>query len=161
DPKGNLYGITTSGGAEMLCNAPYGCGTVFKIAPDGTQTVLHRFLGWNHGEGGMPMSALVPGSGRDSDYLYRTTSLGGPSQAGGQGCGVIFKIKKWSRRRGGGAGRFIPRPAPFAVACARGAPSARGDAGLDRRVHMGAARVELAGDGVVVPLQRLDIGVRI
>ncbi|MFZ0999224.1 MAG: choice-of-anchor tandem repeat GloVer-containing protein, partial [Candidatus Sulfotelmatobacter sp.] len=38
---GNFYGTTANGGRE-LCNV--GCGTVFKITPDGTLTTLHEFV---------------------------------------------------------------------------------------------------------------------
>ena len=37
---GNLYGTTGTGGTSTNC-----CGTVFKIAPDGTLTTLHSFDG--------------------------------------------------------------------------------------------------------------------
>ena len=33
DGKGNFYGTTTEGG-DLNCNAPYGCGTVFKLTLD-------------------------------------------------------------------------------------------------------------------------------
>src|SRR5438876_7581661 len=38
DSTGNLYGTTYVGGA-------YGAGTVYKLAPDGTLTILHEFNG--------------------------------------------------------------------------------------------------------------------
>ncbi|MGA8028901.1 MAG: choice-of-anchor tandem repeat GloVer-containing protein, partial [Bryobacteraceae bacterium] len=41
--NGNFYGTTVEGGASGNCAD--GCGTVFKIAPGGTQTVLHSFDG--------------------------------------------------------------------------------------------------------------------
>src|SRR5271157_1537235 len=34
DAQGNLYGTTLQGG-DLACNAPFGCGTVFKVAPAG------------------------------------------------------------------------------------------------------------------------------
>jgi len=47
DAAGNLYGTTFNGGSSS-CNG-YGCGVVFKLAPnpDGTWTehVLHTFTG--------------------------------------------------------------------------------------------------------------------
>ncbi|HEY3636979.1 MAG TPA: choice-of-anchor tandem repeat GloVer-containing protein, partial [Rhizomicrobium sp.] len=43
DKKGNLYGTTNAGGGA--CN----CGTVYKIAPDGTETILHDFAGGSDG----------------------------------------------------------------------------------------------------------------
>jgi len=38
DSQGNIYGMTQEGGA---LNA----GVVYKVAPDGTETVLHSFVG--------------------------------------------------------------------------------------------------------------------
>src|SRR4051794_35498934 len=38
---GDLYGTTYLGGDLDACNQ--GCGVVFKVAPDGTETVLHTF----------------------------------------------------------------------------------------------------------------------
>jgi uncharacterized repeat protein (TIGR03803 family) len=32
DGEGNFYGTTTTGG-DLNCQAPYGCGTVFKLIP--------------------------------------------------------------------------------------------------------------------------------
>src|ERR1700733_4170674 len=41
DANGNLYGMTQNGG--KYC-APAGCGgTIFKLTPDGTKSVLHSF----------------------------------------------------------------------------------------------------------------------
>ena len=36
--SGQFYG-TTEGGGDLTCNAPYGCGTVFKITSSGSLTV--------------------------------------------------------------------------------------------------------------------------
>src|SRR5208283_3306386 len=43
DKEGNLYGTTSQGGGSTNCNAvnSFGCGTVFKLAPDGTEKVLY------------------------------------------------------------------------------------------------------------------------
>src|SRR5438876_454120 len=43
DISGNLYGSTTQGGSTR-CGG-YGCGTIFRLAPDGTETVLYAFRG--------------------------------------------------------------------------------------------------------------------
>ena len=51
DGAGNLFGTTYSGGAVAECNPPYGCGTIFKLAPDGVKTTLYEFLGPEHGDG--------------------------------------------------------------------------------------------------------------
>jgi uncharacterized repeat protein (TIGR03803 family) len=79
DGSGNLYGTTEYGGSGC-----YGgiCGTVFKLAPDGTETVLHAFTGGNDGE--FPLSDLIRDS---SGYLYGTTFSGGT-----HGGGVVFKL---------------------------------------------------------------------
>src|ERR1043166_5611897 len=38
---GNLYGVTMGGGTYMSCLG--GCGTIYKITPEGTLTTLHSF----------------------------------------------------------------------------------------------------------------------
>jgi uncharacterized repeat protein (TIGR03803 family) len=82
DKKGNIYGTTNSGGTG--CNAIGGCGTVFKLTPTGTETVLHTFTDGR--DGGYPAAGLIA----DSDgNLYGTTSTGG---AGGNE--TVFKVKE-------------------------------------------------------------------
>ena len=79
DTAGNLYGTTAFGGA-------YGYGTVFKIAPSGTETVLYNFTGG--ADGANPWAGLV----RDKQgNLYGTTAYGGNINCSG-GCGVVFKV---------------------------------------------------------------------
>src|SRR5271169_4164760 len=51
---GNLYG-TTGGGGSSGCNG-FGCGTVFRLALDGTLTTLHTFQGV---DGASPYAGLV------------------------------------------------------------------------------------------------------
>src|ERR1700684_3845211 len=51
DADGNLYGTTTSGGQS-------GYGTVFKVTPSGTETVLHSFTGSNS-DGTTPYNATL------------------------------------------------------------------------------------------------------
>jgi uncharacterized repeat protein (TIGR03803 family) len=79
DRFGNLYGTASTGG-------PGGEGTVFKLAPDGTYTLLHSFA--FDGKGSLPSGGLV----RDRQgNLYGTTAIGG--SGGGQfGGGTIFKL---------------------------------------------------------------------
>ncbi|MGE5206863.1 MAG: choice-of-anchor tandem repeat GloVer-containing protein [Chlamydiota bacterium] len=75
DPQGNLYGTTYSGGAS-------GYGTVFKVAPTGTETVLYSFTGGS--DGANPTWGLI----RDPQgNLYGTTYSGGAS-----GYGTVFKV---------------------------------------------------------------------
>ncbi len=74
DSVGDLYGTTYYGGSANL-------GTLFRISSDGTETLLHVFLG-----GGKDNDALEPTGDltRDSDgNLYGTTY--GPG-------GVVFKL---------------------------------------------------------------------
>jgi uncharacterized repeat protein (TIGR03803 family) len=86
DAQDNLYGITSLGG-DPTCS----CGTVFKLAPSGTLTVLHSFLGGTDGaqNSGQPELGLVM-IGTD---LYGSASFGGVSGCDGSlGCGVVFKV---------------------------------------------------------------------
>ena len=71
---GNLYGITTTGGANNL-------GTLFKITPTGTLTLLHSF---DTAHGYTPIGGLTLGI---DGNLYGTTESGGTL-----GFGTIFKI---------------------------------------------------------------------
>jgi len=98
---GNFYGTTPVGGiagCEAYVNLLYetagGCGTIFKITPDGTLTTLYTF-------GTTPTDGVVPGAGliqANDGNLYGTTTSGG---MGGclnlektmtAGCGTIFRI---------------------------------------------------------------------
>lgn len=83
DNAGNLYG-TTQGGGNSSCFIEfiYGCGTVFKLSPKGTETILHTFI--NTPDGGGPVAGMVLDT---SGNLYGTTNYGGTGQAG-----TIFKI---------------------------------------------------------------------
>jgi uncharacterized repeat protein (TIGR03803 family) len=81
---GDLYGLTTLGGTNCPSD---GCGTVFKIALDGTLVTLHSFDG---NAGSSPIGALT--QGRDGDF-YGTTAGGGNLACGSPGgCGTVFKI---------------------------------------------------------------------
>jgi uncharacterized repeat protein (TIGR03803 family) len=77
DAHGNFYGTTLFGGG--IGN---GFGTVYKVAPDRSETVLHAFGRGNDGQ--IPNAALVADS---HGNMYCTTSYGG---AGGNG--TVFKI---------------------------------------------------------------------
>ncbi|MGB8029293.1 MAG: choice-of-anchor tandem repeat GloVer-containing protein [Terracidiphilus sp.] len=88
DSAGNLYGTTYWGGAN--CLALGGCGTAFKVAPDGTETVLHSF-GASATDGIWPHAGLVMDS---AGNLYGTTVNGGANSDGhtAYGAGAVFKI---------------------------------------------------------------------
>lgn len=85
DDAGNLYGTTFSAG-----NFEY--GIAYKIDPQGNETVLHTFTGFNDAvsDGANPGGSLL----RDvAGNLYGTTEGGG--LLCGQaiyGCGTVFKI---------------------------------------------------------------------
>jgi len=81
DSAGNLYGATAAGGSADA-------GTVFKLAPDGTETVLYAFQ--NGTDGAVPQGNLAIDSGNN---LYGTTDYGGNTPGcGGRGCGTVFKV---------------------------------------------------------------------
>jgi len=76
---GDFYGTTLGGGG--------GWGTVFKITPDGTTTVLHSFT---LTDGGEPQSGLVQAT--DGNF-YGTTYFGVDFSCDPlYGCGTIFRI---------------------------------------------------------------------
>jgi uncharacterized repeat protein (TIGR03803 family) len=77
DGAGNLYGTTAYGGTPP----PYGHGVAFKLAPDGTYTVLHAFTAGS--DGYSPTGGLIAdGAGN----LYGTAG------GGASGGGVVFKL---------------------------------------------------------------------
>ncbi len=89
DSKGTLYGTAFVGGNLDDCSGE-GCGTVFKLAGDGTETVLYAFTGGS--DGSNPQGILLKGSG---GYLYGMTLAGGNLEdCEGGGCGVIFKVRE-------------------------------------------------------------------
>lgn len=87
DTTGNLYGTTSAGGGSG-CGG-MGCGTVFKLATDGTETILHAFAGGSDGED--PSGGLIADN---AGNLYGTTYTGGGGKAcpNNVGCGTIFKV---------------------------------------------------------------------
>jgi len=90
DAAGNLYGTTLAGGNGVNCpEGSLGCGTVFKLAPDGSETVLYAFKGGSDGQ--FPESALIMDK---AGNLYGTTHAGGSGgcKGDGGGCGTVFKV---------------------------------------------------------------------
>lgn len=82
---GNFYG-TTQGGA-VQGQTQY--GTLYKITPDGVETVLHPF-GTVSDDGASPQAGVLQAS--DGNF-YGTTSEGGAVSSchSGAGCGTLFK----------------------------------------------------------------------
>lgn len=76
DLNGTLYGTTFYGGSGGSSNCPasfgdYGCGTVFGISTNGTESLLYSFKGEPDGMG--PTAPLIALKGK----LYGTTTQGG------------------------------------------------------------------------------------
>ena len=71
---GNFYGTTGAGGAN---NA----GTVFKLTPEGVETILYSFGGGSDGGGGVGLVQASDGN------FYGTTGAGGANNVG-----TVFKL---------------------------------------------------------------------
>ena len=85
DADGNVYGVAQSGGDRNCPEFPgQGCGTVFKVAKNGTITVLHTFAGGLDGASPQP-GLLLDGAGN----LFGASSRGGRLENG-----TVFKIAK-------------------------------------------------------------------
>jgi uncharacterized repeat protein (TIGR03803 family) len=81
DSAGNIYGTTQGGGS-------FNVGAVFRIDPQGKETVLHNFWG---GDGIYPNTRLIPS--KDGSF-YGTTDQGGAPKGGActHGCGTVFRL---------------------------------------------------------------------
>jgi uncharacterized repeat protein (TIGR03803 family) len=75
DKNGNLYGTTHAGGASLS-------GTVFKVTPAGTETLIYSFTGG--ADGSTPEAGLLQDA---QGNLYGTTSGGGAHHFG-----TVFKV---------------------------------------------------------------------
>jgi uncharacterized repeat protein (TIGR03803 family) len=85
DGAGNLYGTTAFGGVtSAVCDANQYCGTVFKLARNGTFSVLHSFTRTGN-DGAAPLAGVVVGPG---NALYGTTANGGSANFG-----TVFKLR--------------------------------------------------------------------
>jgi uncharacterized repeat protein (TIGR03803 family) len=85
DAAGNIYGTTYFGGTGPCDTDGYtGCGTIFKLAPDGTETVLYNFQGST--DGAFPTSGVIADAKGD---LYGVTLNGGDANLQ---CGVVYKL---------------------------------------------------------------------
>ena len=86
---GNFYGTTSSDGASVCQGffGPTGCGTIFKVTPQGVVSTLYSFPAGPNSTAPFP-NTLVQGT--DGNF-YGTTARGG---SGGctNGCGTLFKM---------------------------------------------------------------------
>ena len=87
DSKGNLYGTTEFGGA-------HGFGTVFKVTPSGTKTILHSF-NVNGRDGAYPVASLVISK---TGNLYGTTVEGGVYNIDGAVFELTHTTKGWTEK---------------------------------------------------------------
>ncbi len=79
---GSFYGTTVYGGQSNSCaNNPSGCGTVFKVTPQGVLTTLYSFSG---SDGANPHGGVIQAT--DGNF-YGTTTNGGS-----HGGGTAFKL---------------------------------------------------------------------
>ena len=86
---GNFYGTTSGGGTGTNYGRCDGCGTVFRISPSGSETVLCSFGGQSN-DGGLAYAGLAEGS--DGNF-YGTTAAGGTGTCCGDvGGGTVFRI---------------------------------------------------------------------
>jgi uncharacterized repeat protein (TIGR03803 family) len=76
---GNFYGTTSEGGIYDFYNCEEGCGTVFKLTPQGALTTLYSF-----DYGSAPIGTLIQAT---DGNLYGTTGGGGSGNGG-----TIFEI---------------------------------------------------------------------
>ncbi len=81
DVHGILYGTTVFVSRAATC-----CGIVYSMTTTGQETVLYRFAGGSDGRG--PTGDLLNVNGT----LYGTTSSGGGTGCGGNGCGTVYTI---------------------------------------------------------------------
>jgi uncharacterized repeat protein (TIGR03803 family) len=87
---GNFYGTSGGGGAYSDSGDGVG-GTVFKVTPEGVETILHSF--GSGSDGWQPAGQLVQGS---DGNLYGVTVYGGlnvcPNGQTPYWCGTVFKV---------------------------------------------------------------------
>jgi len=89
DVDGTLYGTTLEGGTGTNCwYYGSGCGTVFKITPDGKESVVHSFQGGN--DGFAPWVGLASVNG----VLYGEATDGGANDNG-----TIFSLTRSGKER--------------------------------------------------------------
>jgi uncharacterized repeat protein (TIGR03803 family) len=83
---GNFYGTTEYGGINGFNgdNCTNGCGTIFKITPQGKLTTLYYFCSQREcADGGLPVAGLV----QDTNGTFYGTAEGGVN-----GYGIVFSL---------------------------------------------------------------------
>lgn len=90
DSSGNIFGVTSVGGA--YCSDIGGCGTIYKLSPsvsgEWTETILYNFCRTGNptscADGSYPLAGLIMDA---TGSLYGTTSEGGSA-----GIGTVFRL---------------------------------------------------------------------
>jgi uncharacterized repeat protein (TIGR03803 family) len=92
---GNLYGTAQGGGDLVQCHDQGGCGTIWRLVPDGRLQAVHRFHGI---DGTAPAGRLLQAS---DGNLYGTTVYGGTAEGCHVelGCGVVFRLSAFGGLR--------------------------------------------------------------
>lgn len=93
---GNFYGTTVTGGSNHCINYPGSggnCGTVFKVTPQGVESLVYSF-GASPNDGANPSGSLIQAS--DGNF-YGTTLSGGSGTCGvsisvPHSCGTVFRM---------------------------------------------------------------------
>ena len=96
DANGNIYGVTSEGGKIGACTSSFGCGTIFKLVPNGansTLTTLHSFCQQSDCKDGRILfdGLIVDGRGN----LFGTTDGGGghDNDQYETGGGVVYELR--------------------------------------------------------------------
>jgi uncharacterized repeat protein (TIGR03803 family) len=90
---GAFYGTTSNYGSNVNCFP--GCGTIFRITPEGEISTLYTFCAERSEpdcpDGGTPYGSLIQAT--DGNF-YGTTGIGGTGSAisCGAGCGTVFRM---------------------------------------------------------------------
>jgi len=84
---GNFYSTNSQGGAPNQSCGQYGCGTLFKISPQGAFSVIHNF---DYSAGSTPYTPVIQ---HTNGMLYGTTDIGGSGVRDTcTGCGVFYEL---------------------------------------------------------------------
>jgi uncharacterized repeat protein (TIGR03803 family) len=84
DEHGMIWSTTIHGGGTV-CQAPNGCGTIFKLTPSQNGWAEHVILKFTGSNGAIPLDSLIIDS---KHRLYGATSQGGANDTG-----IIFAVK--------------------------------------------------------------------
>jgi uncharacterized repeat protein (TIGR03803 family) len=89
DAAGNLYGTTAAGGISQPSVVGPQYGVVFKMTPQGSETVLHDFGVGN--DGADPRAGVIADA---KGNMYGTTAEGGPTYNG-----IVFSVTPAGREK--------------------------------------------------------------